>query len=73
MTQTDTTSGTHGVLPASVPAVQLSGVTKDFGPVHAVRGIDLVPWFDVLVERVLPTSRGGRPWIVWTPLSGWRG
>ncbi|MDH2416083.1 ABC transporter ATP-binding protein [Nocardioides sp. CER19] len=25
----------------SIPAVRLSGVTKDFGPVHAVRGIDL--------------------------------
>jgi ABC-2 type transport system ATP-binding protein len=27
---------------ASVPAVRLTGVTKDFGSVHAVRGIDLV-------------------------------
>ena len=25
----------------STPAVRLAGVTKDFGPVHAVRGIDL--------------------------------
>ncbi len=25
----------------TTPAVQLTGVTKDFGPVHAVRGIDL--------------------------------
>jgi hypothetical protein len=24
-------------------------------------------WFEVLVDRVLPTSRGGRPWVVWTP------
>jgi hypothetical protein len=24
-------------------------------------------WFAVLVDRVLPTSRGGRPWVVWTP------
>jgi hypothetical protein len=30
--------------------------------------------FVVLVDRVLPTSRGGRPWVVWTPhLSGSRG
>jgi hypothetical protein len=30
-------------------------------------------WFDALAERVLPTGRGGRPWVVWSPLSGWRG
>ena len=31
-------------------------------------------WFEVLVDRVMPTSRGGRPWVVWTPrLSGSRG
>ncbi len=40
MTQT-TLSGTHGTSAGSVPAVQLSEVTKDFGQVHAVRGIDL--------------------------------
>jgi ABC-2 type transport system ATP-binding protein len=40
MTQT-TTSGSLGTYAGSVPAVQLSGVTKDFGQVHAVRGIDL--------------------------------
>jgi ABC-2 type transport system ATP-binding protein len=40
MTQT-TTSGTHGSTGRSVPAVQLFDVTKDFGQVHAVRGIDL--------------------------------
>ena len=34
-------SGTHGTSAGSVPAVQLSEVTKDFGQVHAVRGIDL--------------------------------
>src|SRR3954447_19839065 len=31
----------HDADPMSTPAVSLSGVTKDFGPVHAVRGIDL--------------------------------
>src|SRR3954454_23108418 len=40
MTQTSL-SGTSGVSAAPVPAVQISGVTKDFGDVHAVRGIDL--------------------------------
>jgi ABC-2 type transport system ATP-binding protein len=35
---------THSTLPGTLsgtPAVRLSGVTKDFGHVHAVRGIDL--------------------------------
>src|SRR3954454_17678992 len=40
MTQTSL-SGTSGVSAAPVPAVQISGVTKDFGDVHAVRGMDL--------------------------------
>jgi ABC-2 type transport system ATP-binding protein len=40
MTQT-TLSGSHGTDAGPVPAVQLSEVTKDFGEVHAVRGIDL--------------------------------
>jgi ABC-2 type transport system ATP-binding protein len=34
---TETLAGARG----SDPAVSLVGVTKDFGPVHAVRGIDL--------------------------------
>jgi hypothetical protein len=30
-------------------------------------------WFNVIVDRVLPTGRGGRPWVVWTPrFSEWR-
>jgi ABC-2 type transport system ATP-binding protein len=42
MTQTHThTPGTDGISPGPVPAVQITGVTKDFGDVHAVRGIDL--------------------------------
>jgi ABC-2 type transport system ATP-binding protein len=40
MTQTSI-SGTTGTDARAVPAVQISGVTKDFGDVHAVRGIDL--------------------------------
>jgi len=43
MTQTHTSSPAASGHPGgtTVPAVHLSGVTKDFGPVHAVRGIDL--------------------------------
>jgi ABC-2 type transport system ATP-binding protein len=42
MTQTSTSSpATSGRPGSAAPAVQLSGVTKDFGLVHAVRGIDL--------------------------------
>ena len=37
--QMESASGTTGV---PVPAVRLTGVTKDFGSVHAVRGVDLV-------------------------------
>jgi ABC-2 type transport system ATP-binding protein len=40
MTQTNL-SGDAGVGAGRAPAVQLSGVTKNFGPVRAVRGIDL--------------------------------
>jgi ABC-2 type transport system ATP-binding protein len=40
MTQTSI-SGTTGTDARPVPAVQISGVTKDFGEVHAVRGLDL--------------------------------
>jgi ABC-2 type transport system ATP-binding protein len=42
MTQISTSTPAASGHPGSAaPAVQLSGVTKDFGPVHAVRGIDL--------------------------------
>jgi ABC-2 type transport system ATP-binding protein len=41
MTQIETTSGTRTAPAGPVPAVHLAGVTKDFGSVHAVRGIDL--------------------------------
>src|SRR4051812_24292070 len=42
MTSTSTlTTGSGRAGAGPVPAVQLSGVTKDFGSVHAVRGIDL--------------------------------
>jgi len=40
MTLTSAEPGTAGGA-AAVPAIRLTGVTKDFGPVHAVRGIDL--------------------------------
>src|SRR4051812_44200458 len=38
---TETQLARTGAAATPVPAVQLSGVTKDFGSVHAVRGIDL--------------------------------
>ncbi|WP_151081909.1 ABC transporter ATP-binding protein [Nocardioides cynanchi] len=41
MTSIDTTSGARGTSVDPAPAVRLAGVTKDFGSVHAVRGIDL--------------------------------
>jgi ABC-2 type transport system ATP-binding protein len=42
MTRTSTTTpATSGRPGGATAAVRLSGVTKDFGPVHAVRGIDL--------------------------------
>src|SRR5215467_13768092 len=40
MTQTSF-SGTPGTSAGTVPAVRIDGVIKDFGSVHAVRGIDL--------------------------------
>jgi ABC-2 type transport system ATP-binding protein len=40
MTLTHAEPGTAGS-ESAVPAIRLTGVTKDFGPVHAVRGIDL--------------------------------
>ena len=24
-------------------------------------------WFESVRDRVLPTTRGGRPWVLWTP------
>ncbi len=42
MTQTQTSDRSLSGTPSgAAPAVRLSGVTKDFGDVHAVRGIDL--------------------------------
>ena len=40
--QKESTSGRTTGVPVPVPAVRLTGVTKDFGSVHAVRGVDLV-------------------------------
>src|SRR3954462_13448086 len=40
MTQSSPTA-TAGATTGAVPAVRITGVTKDFGDVHAVRGIDL--------------------------------
>jgi ABC-2 type transport system ATP-binding protein len=42
----------------TVPAVSLSGVTKEFGPVHAVRGIDLELQQGEIVAFLGPTGAG---------------
>jgi ABC-2 type transport system ATP-binding protein len=58
MTQTQThTPGANGRAGA-VPAVQLSGVTKDFGDVHAVRGIDLSLQTGEIVAFLGPNGAG---------------
>ena len=46
-------AGTH-----PVPAVRLTGVTKDFGPVHAVRGIDLELHQGEIVAFLGPNGAG---------------
>jgi ABC-2 type transport system ATP-binding protein len=57
MTQTQTHStGANGM--AAAPAVQLSGVTKDFGDVHAVRGIDLSLQTGEIVAFLGPNGAG---------------
>jgi len=43
---------------STVPAVKLSGVTKDFGPVHAVRGIDLELQQGEIVAFLGPNGAG---------------
>ena len=57
MTQTSL-SGTTGVSAAPVPAVQISEVTKDFGDVHAVRGIDLTLDQGEIVAFLGPNGAG---------------
>ena len=42
----------------AVPAVRLAGVTKDFGPVHAVRGIDLELQQGEIVAFLGPNGAG---------------
>jgi ABC-2 type transport system ATP-binding protein len=60
MTQTTlpSTPGTPGTSPAPLPAVQVSGVTKDFGDVHAVRGIDLTLEQGEIVAFLGPNGAG---------------
>src|SRR6201990_746363 len=44
--------------PSPVPGVRLSGVTKDFGSVHAVRGIDLTLEQGEVVAFLGPNGAG---------------
>jgi len=57
MTQTSL-SGTTGTSAGVVPAVQISGVTKDFGDVHAVRGLDLTLQQGEVVAFLGPNGAG---------------
>jgi ABC-2 type transport system ATP-binding protein len=57
MTQTSI-SGTTGPTAGAVPAVQIAGVTKDFGHVHAVRGIDLTLEQGEIVAFLGPNGAG---------------
>jgi ABC-2 type transport system ATP-binding protein len=57
MTQTSL-SGTTGGRAGSMPAVRISGVTKDFGAVHAVRGIDLTLEQGEIVAFLGPNGAG---------------
>jgi ABC-2 type transport system ATP-binding protein len=57
MTQTSL-SGTTGTSAGPAPAVQISGVTKDFGDVHAVRGVDLTLEQGEVVAFLGPNGAG---------------
>jgi len=62
MTSSQLTQGrasrTHDLRPDAVPALHLRGVTKDFGDVHAVRGIDLVVEPGEIVAFLGPNGAG---------------
>jgi ABC-2 type transport system ATP-binding protein len=57
MTQTSF-PGTAGNDAGAVPAVRIAEVTKDFGPVHAVRGIDLTLEQGEIVAFLGPNGAG---------------
>ena len=49
---------TPGTAAGAVPAVRITGATKDFGPVHAVRGIDLTLEQGEVVAFLGPNGAG---------------
>jgi len=51
-------SATAATTAGAVPAVRIAGVTKDFGPVHAVRGIDLTLDQGEIVAFLGPNGAG---------------
>ena len=57
MTQTSISEGA-GQVGGAVPAVRIADVTKDFGPVHAVRGIDLTLEQGEVVAFLGPNGAG---------------
>jgi ABC-2 type transport system ATP-binding protein len=57
MTQTSISATTEGHA-GTVPAVRIAGVTKDFGDVHAVRGIDLALEQGEVVAFLGPNGAG---------------
>jgi ABC-2 type transport system ATP-binding protein len=58
MIDTTTAAGPSDTGVRRAPAVALRGITKDFGPVHAVRGIDLEIEQGEIVDFLVPNGAG---------------
>jgi len=58
MTQTQTSAASQGDQGTAIPAIELSGLTKSFGAVHAVRGIDLTVRPGEIVAFLGPNGAG---------------